>query len=183
MDFLTFEKIAKNTQPEEGIFARFYDRTVKTGRIDKHGFPVFENVCFCEIRLKDNNSEVFDQPATEEKKKRFPAEYARYLLAKKQAEKGSPLEQFAFLTASEIESLKIRGIFTVEALAELDVQKAEDLGVARERALAVKFTEQAASNTALAGWQEKEEKYKSKIKKLEEQLKSLKKNRACREGE
>ena len=56
MDFLTFEKIAKNTQPEEGIFARFYDRTVKTGRIDKHGFPVFENVCFCEIRLKDNNS-------------------------------------------------------------------------------------------------------------------------------
>ena len=87
------------------------------------------------------------------------------------------------MTASEIESLKIRGIFTVEALAELDVQKAEDLGVARERALAVKFTEQAASNTALAGWQEKEEKYKSKIKKLEEQLKSLKKNRACREGE
>ena len=183
MDFMTFEKIAKNNQSEEGVIARFYDRAVKTGRIDKQGFPIFENVCFCEIRLKDNNSEVFDQPASDEKKKRFPTEYARYLLGKKQEEEGTPLEQFAFLSLSEIESLKIRGIFTVEALSEIGEEKAQDLGISKEYALAQKFKERASSNNILVQWQEKEENYKAKIKKLEEQLKVLKKKLANLKGE
>ena len=46
MDFTTFEKIAQHTNPEEGIFARFYDRTVKTGELDDCGFPKFEMFCF-----------------------------------------------------------------------------------------------------------------------------------------
>ena len=173
MDFSTFERIARNVAPEEGVCARFYDRSIKTEQIDEHGFPVFKNVCFCEIRIKDNNSEIFDQPATEEKKKRFPLEYARYQLAKKQVENGTPLEQFAFLTLSEVDALKSRGIFTVEALAGLDSVRAENLGVSRERELAVKFTEQAAGNKAVSDWQQAEEKYKARIKKLENEVKTL----------
>lgn len=173
MDFSTFEMIARNTAPEEGVCARFYDRSVKTDKIDQHGFPVFEDVCFCEIRIKDNNSEVFDQPATEEKKKRFPLEYARYQLAKKQVEQGTPLEQFAFLSLSEVEALKSRGIFTVEALAGLSEEKAASLGISRERELADKFMQQAAGNKAISDWQEAEEQYKARIKKLEAEVKAL----------
>lgn len=174
MDFATFEHIARGNTPEENVCARFYDRSVKTGEVDPQGFPVFEDVCFCEIRIKDNNCEVFDQPATEEKKRRFAIEYARYQLAKKQVEKGTPLEQFAFLTLSEIESLKTRGIFTVEALAELDNNKAQTLGIARERELAAKFIHHAANNKALSDWQEQEEKYLSRISELEDEVRALK---------
>ena len=183
MDFSAFERIARNAAPEEGVCARFYDRSVKTGRIDEHGFPVFENVCFCEIRIKDNNSEIFDQPATEEKKKRFPLEYARYQLAKKQVENGTPLEQFAFLTLSEVDALKSRGIFTVEALAGLDSARAENLGVSRERELAAKFIKQAAGNKAVSDWQQAEEKYKARIKKLENEIKNLRISLKKGEGE
>lgn len=181
MDFSMFEQMMRNAKTEDGVSARFYDRSVKTEAVDAHGFPVFEDVCFCEIRIKDNNSEVFDQPASKEKKRRFPVEYARYQLAKKQVEKGTPLEQFAFLTLSEVESLKIRGIFTVEALSALTEEKASALGISREWELAAKFIAQAAGNKALADWQKAEDKYKARIKKLEAEVAALR--AALKKGE
>lgn len=173
MDFATFEKIAKNVNPEEGVFARFYDRAVKTGKLSDNGLPKFKNVCFCEIRIKDNNSEVYDQPASEDKIRRFPVEYARYQMSKKQAETGTPIEQFAFLSIAEIETLKTRGIFTVEALAQIPVERALELGVEDEKALAGKFLEKAKDNMTLYNWQKKEEEYVKKIQLLEKQIEQL----------
>ena len=173
MDFSLFDKIAQNTNPEDGIVARFYDRSVKTEEVTKDGFPVFKNVCFVEIRIKDNPSEIYDQPATKEKIERFPAAYARYQLMKKQIKEGTPLEQFAFLTAGEIESLKIRGIFTVEALAELDEEKAVQLEIGRERELAQKFLAASAHNSEISSWQKQEEKYRQTIAQLQNKVEQL----------
>ncbi len=173
MDFATFEKIANNSYSEEGVIARFYDRVVKTDKLTADGLPKFKLVCFCEIRIKDNNSEIYDQQATKEKIKRFPREYALYQLSKKKIEDGTPLEQFAFLDAAEIETLKLRGIFTVENLAELSEQKADELSLSKERELAYKFVQQAKGNLSLAKWQEKEEGYLQKIKLLENKIEDL----------
>jgi len=175
MDFMTFQKIVQNNNPQEGIAARFYDKAVKSGKISKEGLPIFVNRCFVEIRIKDNNCEIFDQPATEEKIRRFPVEYARYQLGKKQVQKGTPLEQFAFLTAAEIESLKVRGIFTVEALAELDKDKACQLEILPERELAKKFLIVSKDNNTLLQWQNKEESYLAEIARLKEELADVKK--------
>lgn len=180
MDFNTFENMIHNHNPQEGIIARFYDKAVKTGEISKSGLPIFKNRCFVEIRIKDNNCEIFDQPATEEKIKRFPIEYARYQLSKKKTEKGTPLEQFAFLTAAEIESLKVHGIFTVEMLAELANEKASELGIIKEQELAKKFLHQAENNKTILEWQQKEEEYLAQIATLQtevEKLKNLRKTR------
>lgn len=176
MDFTTFQKIVQNNNPQEGIYARFYDKAIKTGDVSDDGLPIFINRCFIEIRIKDNNCEVFDQPATPDKIKRFPIEYARYQLGKKQVENGTPLEQFAFLTAAEIESLKVRGIFSVETLAQLDDDKANQLKLTDERNLAQKFMAQAQNNKSLSLWQKKEENYQAEIKALKEELSELKKN-------
>ena len=97
-------------------------------------------------------------------------EYARYQLSKKQVQKGTPLEQFAFLTSAEIESLKIRGIFTVEALAELDKDKAVQLEITREQELAKKFLLRSKDNNALLSWQKKEEEYVAQIEQLKKAL-------------
>lgn len=174
-DFAAFQELLNNCRREEGVFARFYDRSVKTGKLTKDGLPEFEDRTFVEIRIKDNNCDIYDQPADAEKISRFPVEYNRYLLAKKQITDGSPLEQFAFLTAAQIDALKVRGIFTVEALAEIDEQKALDLNIAAERELAVKFLQNAKGNGALLDWQKKEEAYKAEIAKLKEKIKELEK--------
>ena len=71
MDFAMFEKFANNSGSEEGVAARFYDRAVKTGEVGENGLPKFKLVCFCEIRIKDNTSEIYDQPASEEKIRRI----------------------------------------------------------------------------------------------------------------
>lgn len=176
MDFAMFEKAAGNLVGEEGVTARFYDRVVKTKEIADNGMPKFKSVCFCEIRIKDNISEIYDQPATEDKIKRFPAEYARYQLAKKQVEEGTPLEQFAFLDRAEIESLKIHGIFTVEVLAELPPEKVGLLGLEQEQKAAQEFLRSAKGNRALRAWQQKEEKYLAKIAQLEEKITLLEKS-------
>lgn len=173
MDFATFEKFANNVNSEDGVIARFYDRVVKTDKLTEDGLPKFKLVCFCEIRIKDNNSEIYDQPATKEKIRRFPREYELYKISKQQAEDGTPLEQFAFLDAAEIETLKMRGIFTVESLANLPKEKAEELSLVKEKDLAYKFVQQAKGNLGLAEWQKKEEQYLEKISLLESRLESL----------
>ena len=128
-DFLMFQKLLSETAQEKDVFARFYDRPVKTDKIGKNGMPVIENRTFVEIKMTNNTTEVYDQPATEDKVRRFPVEYQRYKLAQKQSAEGTPLEMFAFLDAAEIESLKMRGIFTVEALAALGKETAEKLDI------------------------------------------------------
>lgn len=173
MDFSTFENIAKNTATEEGVFARFYDKAIKTDKVNDKGLPEFKEVCYCEIRIKDNNTEVYDQPASNEKIRRFHVEYARYQILKKQSETGTPLEQFAFLTRAEVEMLKFRGISTVEALASLEEAKANGLGISKERGLAIKFLNNAKVNCDISIFEKLEKDLRDEIEKLKLEKESL----------
>lgn len=136
---------------------------------------MFENVTFVEIRMRNNYTDVYDQPVDPEKIRRFPLEYQRYQLERKQIKDGTPLNQFAFLDAAQIDTLKVRGIFTVEVLAELSEEKAAQLNVVREHELAAKFLANAKDNKVLLEWQEQEKTYQDEIKKLQEEIAALKK--------
>lgn len=170
MEYALIQQIMNQGESEKNVAARFYDKAVKTSEVAENGMPVFKNVTYVEIRLKDNNTEVFNQPATAEKIRRFPKEYALYQLSKKQIEKGTPLEQFAFLTAAEIATCKSRGVFTVETLAELDFDKVQSLGLQNEHVLAQMFLEKSNNNKALNDFVEKELEYEREIEALHEQL-------------
>lgn len=173
MDFAMFQQIASQVENEKNVAARFYDKAVKTSEVNENGLPIFKNVTYVEIRIKDNNTEVFNQPATEEKIKRFPKEYALYKMSKEQAKDGTPLEQFSFLSAAEIATCKARGVFTVEALAELDFAKVNSLGLQNEHVLAQMFLENSGDNLKLKKFAEREKEYKAKIAELEEKVASL----------
>ena len=174
-DFLMFQKLLNETTQEKDVFARFYDRPVKTDKIGKNGMPVIENRTFVEIKMTNNTTEVYDQPATEDKVRRFPVEYQRYKLAQKQSAEGTPLEMFAFLDAAEIESLKMRGIFTVEALAALDKETAEKLDIAEQQNRAEKFLAVSKNNSVIDEFVKKETEYKAEIENLQAQIAELKK--------
>ncbi|MCI5634050.1 MAG: hypothetical protein MR350_01125 [Alphaproteobacteria bacterium] len=170
MDFALFQQVIGTKETEKNVAARFYDKAVKTNEVADNGLPVFKNVTYIEIRLKDNNTEVFDQPATADKIRRFPQEYALYKLSKKQTENGTPLEQFAFLTAAEIATCKSRGVFTVETLAGLDFDKVQSLGLQDEHVLAQMFLEKSENNKMLDDFAKKELEYEREIETLREQL-------------
>lgn len=172
-DLYMFQDFLKNSKSEEGVVARFYDRVVKTDKFNEHGLPVFKPVTYVEIRMLNNNVEVFDQPATEEKIFRFPNEYQRYLLSKKQMQEGTPLDRFAFLERADVESLKERGIFTVEALAELKNDVAAKLGFEKQKNLALKFIEVSKDNQKINEYAQKEAEYKEKIAQLKDEIEQL----------
>ncbi|MBO6289804.1 MAG: hypothetical protein J6N45_05720 [Alphaproteobacteria bacterium] len=173
MDFALFQQVTTGNDDERNVAARFYDKAVKTGQVADNGMPIFKDVTYIEIRLKDNSTEVFNQPATEEKIKRFPREYALYKLAKEKKKEGTPLEQFAFLTASELETCQSRGIFTVEDLASLAQDKVQFLGLQNENELAKKFMQNAKDNSTLAEMVRKEKEYLHQIADLKEQIQNL----------
>lgn len=191
MDYALFQQVIGQGESEKNVAARFYDKAVKTNEVAKNGLPVFKNVTYIEIRLKDNSTEVFNQPATDEKIRRFPKEYALYQLSKKQVENGTPLEQFAFLTAAEIATCKSRGVFTVEALAGLDIDKVQSLGLQDEHVLAEMFLEKSNNNKMLDDFVKKEVEYERALEALREQLavvqralnEERKKNVAAKNGE
>jgi len=173
IDFALFQQIASQVDDEKNVAARFYDKAVKTAEVSANGLPIFKNVTYVEIRLKDNSTEVFNQPATQEKIKRFPKEYALYKLSKEQAKDGTPLEQFSFLSAAEIATCKNRGIFTVESLADLDFEKVNSLGLQNEHVLAQMFLEEAGINLKIKKFADREKEYQEKIRTLEEKIELL----------
>ena len=174
MDFNLFRQVTDNVNDETCVAARFYDKAVKTAEVTDKGLPIFKNVTYVEIRLKDNSTEIFNQPATAEKIRRFAKEYALYKIAKEQIKKGTPLEQFAFLTAAELATCKNRGIFTVEALAELDDDKVQNLSLQNEHKLAVIFMKNAQNNKNIADIAKIKNKYETEIEKLKEENEILK---------
>lgn len=182
MDFATYQNLIEQNKHlnDDSILARFYDRAVKTGQFDHNGMPLFKTVCYCEIRIKDNTTEIFDQPASEEKIKRFPVEYARYQLSKKQTEDGTPLEQFAFLSVSEIESCKYRGVYTVEALAGLEDKHAQDLNLMSECELARKFIAANRNVKQSVDLKQQENDYQQEIDALKAEIAELKKTKTRR---
>lgn len=162
-DFAMFRQVADNQNDDRNVVARFYDKAIKTTAVNSNGLPIFKNVTYVEIRLKDNNTEVFNQPANEEKIRRFAREYALYKMAKEQIKEGTPLEQFAFLTAAEVATCKNRGIFSVEALAELPSDRVQCLGLQNEHKLAKIFMQTAHNNVSVAELARKEREYNNKI--------------------
>lgn len=172
-EFSEFQNVITNNNREDGVIAKFYDKVVKTGEVNNKGLPIFSNKTFVEIRIRDNNCDVYNQPADREKIQRFPVEYARYLNEKKESEKGTPLNQFAFLTALEIETLKIHGIYTVESLVGLNDDKALQLGLVNEKKLAKRFLEVNAKNVKISDFEKREEKYKEQIADLQGEIEKL----------
>ncbi|MDD4519893.1 MAG: hypothetical protein PHI50_03295 [Alphaproteobacteria bacterium] len=169
MDFNLFETATK-TKENEGIYARFYDRVIKTNKIDEAGFPIFETCLYVEIKMKDNTTEIFNQRADKDKIKRFPLEYALYQQQKEQEHKGTPLSQYAFLSLSQIEALKARGIFTIQELSALEEEKVRQLGIQKEVHLAQKFIDFTKNSAVLLKWEEQEKKLKDEIKTLQEKI-------------
>ena len=184
MDFATYQNLINQNKhrQDDSLSVRFYDKSIKSEVLNDDGIPVFKSVCYCEIRIKDNTTEVFDQPATQDKIDRFPIEYARYQLGKQKVTSGTPLEMFAFLSACEIDRCKYRGMFTIEDFISISQEQAKSLQLEKEWDLAQKFISNSKSMKKIIEVEAVEEKYKSKIAELEKQIKELSKTKSRRKS-
>ena len=173
MEFSVFQNAVINDGQNKGVFARFYEKPVKTGEILKNGLPKFEKKLFVEIRVRDQQ-DIFDQPATNDHIKRFNLAYQKYLIQKKQMAEGTPISMFAFLSLDQIECCELRGIYTIEALANLDDDSVKKLGLADESDLAKRFLYMAKNNALIYKKTQQEKEYQLEIKALKDEIERLK---------
>ena len=171
MEDFEFYKAAENK--DEGVYARFYDKYEKTDEINGNGLPVFEPRTWVEIKIKDSY-DVVDNRATREHINRFPNAYNLYLTKKEKLKEGTPLTMFAFLNPAQIECCDIRGIYTVEALAGLDKEKALSIGLTEEAELARKFIELQNNNKDIKAYEDKIKELENTIIRLENELNAYK---------
>lgn len=165
-----------NSRQDKGVFARFFDKWVKTGNMKENGLPEFIQRTYVEIKIR-GSYDVATRAADDKDKVRFPREYQSYLLKKEKTKDGTPLTQFAFLTAPQIETCDLRGIYTVEGLAALSDEQAQSLNLKDEKDIAVKFIEASKNNMALAEYKKENEALKEQIAALKEEIKALKENK------
>ena len=177
-DFQLFQQILNDSGAHRGVFARFYDRYVKTDEIGENGLPIFRCVTYLEIKVRDQH-DVVDRPAQREDFVRFGAEYAAYQLKKEKIKDGTPLNQFAFLSVPQIECCELRGILTVEDLAELSDEKALSLGLKEEKELAVRFLDASNQNKLIADFEKKIAVLINENERLKEENAALKRSSAC----
>lgn len=167
-DFSMFNSVL-NAQANQGVFANFYDKYVKTGKILDNGLPEYVVKTYINIRVKDTQDEAV-HPADREDMIRFPREYELYKLKKEKAKQGTPLQMFAFLTIAQIDCCNTRGVFTVEELAKLTLEQAKSINLVEEVEMAKTFLKASKNNKCLSEYQAEIKRLKDEIAKLKEQL-------------
>jgi hypothetical protein len=128
---------------DDSVACRFYMRSVidpgateAAGGLEKH-----REVEFVELRFAGGKS-VYDQPSTEEMRKRFWRHYDAFLKNRETpAVVGTPLEVLPWLTRVEVDDLRAFRIYTLEQMAAMTDQQVGQYGPLgrqyRERAQAV----------------------------------------------
>lgn len=169
-DFDFYSAVEK--KQEKGVFARFYDKYEKTDELQENGLPKYENRTWVEIRVRDSY-DVVDTRATREHIMRFPQQYAFYQTKKEKMKDGTPLNMFAFLNPAQIECCEIRGVYTVEQLAQLSDAQAMSIGLYDEQHLAKKFIEMQGNNKEIKAYEDKIKELENTILKLTEQINAL----------
>jgi hypothetical protein len=113
------------------LFVQFYPNVVLDHAAtaeSEDGQPVFKTVDYVKIQ-QPGERDLFDAPATEEHKHRFPRQWDLYRSGKEQHD-GTPLAlMFVGDRAHIAEMLKARKVFTVEQLANLSEDGVSRIGM------------------------------------------------------
>lgn len=109
-------------------FVSFYKRTAPSVHYKgKERIVEDKEIDYIHIRTPGDTKLEYEGPVTDDHKKRFPTEWAAYQKGAS-FESGTPLDEWPFLTNSEIEFLQKRGAAYVEHIAHWPDAGIKDLG-------------------------------------------------------
>ena len=141
--------MAMNSQRSHGdetLLVKFFlhpkQNQIKT---KEAGRPIFEDIPYIQIMQPGNKDSVKVAPATARDKQRFPEHYRKFVAREDQeALEGTPLREWAGVTASQCKEFEFLNILTVEqlsAVSDSNGQGIMGLGFLKEKA--AKFIENA----------------------------------------
>ena len=140
-------------ETDSPVAVRFFDGTRPDPKAsEEHDRPMVKPCVRIEIIVPGQSLEVYNQPATELHKKRFPQNWKRYLDGNKPLEEGhTPLSAFPHVTRADIINFRSLGVHSVEMLAAVNDDNLSRLGYgARELQTKARAWLAAAKDSSVA---------------------------------
>lgn len=118
--------------PDAKLTVQFYSRPVQNMfKTEAAGRPIYEDLDYVKIFTPGNQLNEIDTPARDDHKVRFPLHWARYQ-NNRSGESGligTPINQWALVSAAQAEELKYLKFFTVESVANSSDLQLQSLGM------------------------------------------------------
>jgi hypothetical protein len=149
----------------------------QTYESERAGRPIWKDMDFITIMFPGNSTTRIVRVAD---KHRWPQQWAQYQRQEEQTLTGTPLEQWAPLTKSDVLMLKGSGVHTVEGLAGVSDANIDNIGLGmrsyRERAIL--FLDAAKGDEAINQLYSDNKDLKSEIQALKTQIAEIGKAKA-----
>lgn len=160
---------------DENLYVQFFTHPLQDKEKSlAEGRPIFVDTEYIRIMVPGDKGNVVMRSAREDDKQRFPKQYQAFKNDEAEIMEGTPLNQWGFLTAAQIEEMKYFGIRTVENLANVtDTNAQKFMGINLLRQKAREYIEASATDAPIAQLQDDIAKRDAKISEQSELLEDL----------
>jgi len=120
---------------DEKLLVEIYLRSVQhPAKTEEAGHPVFEDVPFIKIQVPGDPTTLIDTKLRDHHKRRFARHWAHFQQYQNAAPViGTPLAEWAVVSRSQADNLRVSGVMTVEQLAELTDAQIQRIGMGGEQ--------------------------------------------------
>lgn len=109
-----------NNDGDKNLLVKFFNKPKKNDAKSLEAQrPIFDEVCYVDIRVAGKRDPLAVRPATMRDKQRFPRHYAAFEQRTEMPVDGTPLLEWGCMTRSQAEELAFANIKTVEQLATM----------------------------------------------------------------
>lgn len=151
---------------------RFFIKPMKNNfRSQAEGREIWEDKEYVEIIVPGETKNIAERAVRDEDRDRWPSQYARFKESREAPETGTPLEEWAAVSASMVMELKSHRIRTVEHVAGLSdsqLAKCIPMGGHALRERAQRFIDQASAEQPIAELTQQVETLKAQLQALQE---------------
>lgn len=115
---------------DSNLFVQFYWKSVINDYKSREtNRPYYENKEYIIIQVPGETLNQINRPIKDEDKYRFPRQWQQFQLNKTQVPEGAPIELLFPNTPAYADTLKARGVYTIEQAAELSGNAMDGMGM------------------------------------------------------
>lgn len=163
---------------DTGLFVEFVWEPIKNeAKSLQEGRPVFENKEYIRILAPGDKTKSWFRPVRKVSNgtapsdlQRWPRQWEAFQNQQKQVPDGTPLEECAFLSRSDVQNLKSDNVHTLEQLASLTDVNLTRMGARSMRDKAKLLLEGSKDKAAALKWEQEKQELQNQIDGLKNQL-------------
>ena len=165
---------------KDSQLVKFYDQVVvDEAAFNEEGKPVYKEVTYVRVFSPGNAREVFDQPASDEHKGRWPEAWQTYINEKSGVEDegidGFPIDDYPLMDRLHSKILKSEGVKTLEQFTGIPDDNCRNLGAGflELKYRAIDYLKNMNDTTHLNKMSKENKELKDKVEKQEALIKEL----------